>query len=109
LTQACLQPYPITYIPAPTLQIKILNSDANALTISKPPLLALLTNVDNASVSTWGLHNSGYSDNENLMEVLNCIKMQADGQGGVNANTGTGQPMVRIPFACLVACSVRGR
>jgi alpha-amylase len=81
--------------------MKVLNSNANALTVSKPPLLALLTNVGNASVSTWGVQNAGYNANENLMEVLTCTKMQADGKGGVNANTGTGQPMVRIP--------VRGR
>jgi Alpha-amylase, domain C len=74
-TQAYLQPYPITYITAPTLQIKILNSNANALTISKPPLLALLTNVGNASVSTRGVQNSGYNANENLMEVLTCTKV----------------------------------
>ncbi|KAF8531843.1 hypothetical protein JB92DRAFT_3288040 [Gautieria morchelliformis] len=32
--------------------------------------------------------NAGYSANENLMEVLTCTKMQADGKGGVNMNTG---------------------
>jgi Alpha-amylase, domain C len=73
----------------------------NAHTVSKAPLLALLINVGNTSISTWGAQNAGYSANENLMKVLTCTKMQADGKGGVSANTGTGQPRVRTPFPCF--------
>ncbi|KAF8532746.1 glycoside hydrolase superfamily [Gautieria morchelliformis] len=89
-----------------TTPMKILNSNANSLTISKPPLLGLLTNVGNASVSSWGVLNAGYSANANLMEVLTCTKMQADGQGGVSANTATGQPMIILPTSALAGSSL---
>jgi hypothetical protein len=79
------------------------NSNANALTISKPHLLALTTNAGNASVSSWGVQDAGYNPNEDLMEVL-TTKMQAEGQGGVNENTtDPAQPMVRIPFPWLIS------
>ncbi|KAF8527799.1 hypothetical protein JB92DRAFT_3093167 [Gautieria morchelliformis] len=67
---------------------------------------ALLTNVGNASVSWWGVLNVGYSANANLMEVLTCTTMQEDGQGGVNANTGNGQPMIILPAPALAGSSL---
>ena len=81
-------------------QMKVLGSNANSLSLSKPPLLALLTNVGENAVSSWGVPNAGFSPNAEVMEVLTCTQMQADAQGGINARTSTGQPMVcfMLPF-----------
>ena len=79
-------------------QMKILNSNANSMSLSKPPMLALLTNVGSNSKSTWGVSGgssgSGYAPNTQLMEVLSCTTMTTDGNGGITAQTSNGQPMV---------------
>ncbi|KAF8583476.1 glycoside hydrolase family 13 protein [Ramaria rubella] len=91
-----------------TTPMKILNANANSLSLSKPPLLALLTNVGASSTSTWGVDNAGYSAGEELVEVLSCTVMKADGKGGVMARTETGQPMIILPGTALAGSGLCG-
>ena len=69
----------------------------NTLAASKPPLLSLFTNGGDGSSASWSVPEAGYSANEQLVDVLTCNTMTADGSGGVSASTSNGMPMVRPP------------
>jgi len=86
--------------------LQILNSNANSLTLWKPPLLAFLTNVGNASVSSWVVPNAHFAPNAPLVEVLSCASMTADGNGGVAAQTTSGQPMVILPASVVAGTDI---
>lgn len=84
-----------------TTAMKVLQSNANSISVKKDSMLALLTNVGSNSRSSWGVPNAGYSPNTDLMEVLSCTKLTTDVQGGVTATTSTGQPMVYLPMTVV--------
>ena len=73
----------------------VLNTSATGLALSKPPLLALLTNAGQSGAAAWSVPGAGYSAHQALTEVLSCAAVSADAQGGVSASTSSGQPMVR--------------
>ena len=78
-------------------QAKTWVASANALAVSKPPLLALLTNTgSNGSAASWEVPGAGFSANEALVEVLTCNTMTADGNGGISAKSNGGMPQVRL-------------
>ncbi|KAK7461278.1 hypothetical protein VKT23_008454 [Stygiomarasmius scandens] len=72
-------------------------SSSNALAISKPPFLTLLTNGGSGDSSTeWnvpgdaGLFNGG----ETLVDVLSCDEVTVGSDGSVSAKASNGQPKV---------------
>ncbi|RDX40957.1 glycoside hydrolase family 13 protein [Lentinus brumalis] len=77
----------------------------STLAVSKPPLLALLTNVGNISTAatTWNVPDAGYPANEVLVDVLTCNKVTADKSGGVLVHASSGEPQVLLPTSALSA------
>ncbi|RPD58617.1 glycoside hydrolase family 13 protein [Lentinus tigrinus ALCF2SS1-7] len=77
----------------------------STLAVSKPPLLALLTNVGNGSsaTTTWNVPDAGYASNEVLVDVLTCSKVTADSNGGVLVQASSGAPQVLLPTSALSA------
>ncbi|KAF5327329.1 hypothetical protein D9619_004010 [Psilocybe cf. subviscida] len=86
----------LTFIP---------QSGGNTLAVSKPPMLSLLTNAG-ASASTqpvWAIPASAglFSANEQLVDVLTCTALKADGSGGLTVSAKGGMPMVVLPASKL--------
>ncbi|KAI0713053.1 glycoside hydrolase family 13 protein [Cerioporus squamosus] len=77
----------------------------STLAVSKPPLLALLTNVgnDSSASTTWNVPDAGYPANEVLVDVLTCSKVTADNGGGVLVHASSGEPQVLLPTSALSA------
>ena len=74
----------------------------SALALSKPPLLALFTNVGtNGSSTSWTVSDAGYAANEALVDVLSCATLTADSSGGVAATSSGGLPQVIVPASAL--------
>ena len=73
----------------------ISQSNSATIAISKPPLLALLTNVGSSGSASWTVSEALFQPNENLVDVLTCDKVQATSQGGVSVQAVTGLPQVR--------------
>lgn len=61
-------------------------------------MLALLSNGGSSTSPQWSVPNAGYSANEDLVDVLTCIKITADSNGGVTAKSTQGMPQVRPTF-----------
>ena len=72
------------------------------MAISKPPILALFTNTGNQSSQSvnWKV-DAVFHPNDQLVDVLTCNKVTADGQGGVNIPSVNGMPQVLMPAASL--------
>ena len=70
-------------------------SSSSLLAISKPPLLALLTNGgSNAPAgSTWSAKGV-YAANETLVDMLSCRRLVANASGGVEVPVIGGMPQV---------------
>ncbi|KAI0776563.1 glycoside hydrolase family 13 protein [Trametes elegans] len=69
--------------------------------VSKPPLLALLTNGGSSSSPSWKVSDVGYQANEELIDVLSCNKVTADGNGAVTVQGSGGNPQVLLPTSAL--------
>ena len=72
------------------------------MAISKPPILTLFTNV--GSKSSCGVNrkvDAVFHPNEQLVDVLTCAKVTADGHGGVDIPSAYGMPQVLMPAASL--------
>ncbi|KIK01831.1 glycoside hydrolase family 13 protein [Laccaria amethystina LaAM-08-1] len=80
----------------------ITQQDPSLLAVSKPPLIALLTNLGSNSTksSTW-VASGVASANEVLVDVLSCATVKADGSGGVSVAVVGGLPQVLIPASAL--------
>ena len=75
--------------------------------MSKPPLLALLSNGGNGSVPNWNVPGAGYKPGETLVDVLTCNKVVADDKGGVLVTGRAGNPQVSPPVSPLhILCSL---
>lgn len=72
----------------------------NTLAISKPPMLALLSNGGSSSTPTWSISSavSGYTPNQDLIDVLSCKTVKTDGNAGISTSSSGGAPMVSFPF-----------
>ena len=72
------------------------------MAVSKPPMLALFTNVGNDSSRSvnWKV-DAAFRPNEQLVDVLTCAKVTADAQGGVNVPSANGMPQVLMPAASI--------
>ena len=73
------------------------------LAVSKPPMLALFTNVGASGTTSWKVAHSGYSGNVRLIDVLSCNVVTTNSDGGLAANTSNGLPQVYLPVSALSA------
>jgi alpha-amylase len=82
--------------------MKLMAVQDQSMAISKPPMLALFTNVGNESSSgvNWKV-DAVFHANEQLVDVLTCSKVTADAKGGVNVPSAYGMPQVLMPVASL--------
>ena len=71
------------------------------MAVSKPPMLALLTNGGSSSTPSWTVPDAGYQANEELIDVLSCKMVTADAKGGVNVQGSGGSPQVLVPTSAL--------
>ncbi|TFK64230.1 glycoside hydrolase family 13 protein [Pluteus cervinus] len=74
------------------------------LAISKPPLLALLTNSGNASTSTsWQIPASAklFSQGEKLVNVLTCTAVTPSSDGSLAVQAQNGLPQIILPASAL--------
>lgn len=78
-------------------------ASASALAVSKPPMLALFTNVGAGGSASWNVPKSGYNGNTQLIDVLSCTVVTTNGDGSLTANTTKGLPQVYLPISALSA------
>lgn len=80
----------------------IAQSNPTLLAVSKPPLLALLTNSGSSSTSqaVWSAKKI-YKANETLVDVITCRRFMADPSGGVQVQVVGGMPQVSHPLPGL--------
>lgn len=74
----------------------ITQSTSGALAVSKPPLLALLTNAGSSSKGGSWAAKRLYKANETLVDVLTCRRFWADAAGGVDVKIVGGMPQVSL-------------
>jgi alpha-amylase len=82
--------------------MKFMAVEDQSMVVSKPPILALFTNV--GSQSSRGVNwkvDAVFHPNEQLVDVLTCAKVTADEHGGVNIPSAYGMPQVLMPTASL--------
>ncbi|KAI9443463.1 glycoside hydrolase family 13 protein [Lactarius indigo] len=74
----------------------------HSMVVSKPPMLALFTNIGSESPQglTWHA-DAVFQPNEPLVDVLTCTKVSADAQGGVTIPCLYGMPQVLMPATAL--------
>jgi Domain of unknown function (DUF1966) len=84
------------------IQMKFLATEDHSMAVSKPPMLALFTNIGSESPQsvTWHVDEI-FSPNELLVDVLTCTKVLADAQGGVTVPSVYGMPQVLMPAASI--------
>ena len=73
------------------------------LAVSKPPMLALFTNVGANGTASWNVAKSGYSGNTQLIDVLSCNIVNTNSDGGLISNAANGLPQVYLPASALSA------
>jgi alpha-amylase len=86
----------------PKTQMKLMAVADQSMAISKPPILALFTNI--GSESSRGVNwkvDAAFRPNEQLVDILTCTKVTADEHGGVNIPSAYGMPQVIMPAASL--------
>jgi alpha-amylase len=77
-------------------QMKVVANNTNNIAVQKGKLLSALTNVGSkGAASTFALTGTGYSANEQLVDVLSCANVTADASGNVNVAFIGGNPQVR--------------
>ncbi|KAJ7053827.1 glycoside hydrolase family 13 protein [Mycena amicta] len=84
----------------------IAQSNPSAIMLSKPPLLALLTNIGNVGTSaepTWSIPAGTYPANTTLVDVLACRRFQVEGdpEADTVVDSSGGLPRVLIPDTML--------
>ncbi|KAI0264018.1 glycoside hydrolase family 13 protein [Gloeopeniophorella convolvens] len=85
-----------------TTPMKFLAIEDHSMAVSKPPMLALFTNIGSESPQGLSWHVDGvFQPNEPLVDVLTCTKVAADAQGGVTVPSVYGMPQVLMPAAAL--------
>jgi alpha-amylase len=75
----------------------------NTLAVSKPPMLALFTNLGASGAVSWKVPKSGYSGNTRLIDVLSCTVVTTNSDGSLATNTTNGLPQVYVPVSALSA------
>ncbi|KAJ3980661.1 glycoside hydrolase family 13 protein [Lentinula detonsa] len=79
------------------------SSASSTLAVSKPPLLALLTNGGSSSTESWSIPNSAglFSANETLVDVLTCDTVVTGSDGSLSVTARDGLPKVFMPAKTL--------
>ncbi len=83
--------------------MKFLSIEDHSMAVSKPPMLALFTNIGSESPAnglTWHV-DAVFKPNEQLVDVLTCTKVLADAQGSVAVPCVYGMPQLLMPAAAL--------
>ncbi|KAM5531186.1 hypothetical protein V8D89_015156 [Ganoderma adspersum] len=73
----------------------------HTVAVSKPPLLALLSNLGNDTAPNWNVPVAGYKPGETLVDVLTCNKVVANDKGGVLVTGKAGNPQILLPVTAL--------
>ncbi|KAI0742260.1 alpha-amylase [Daedaleopsis nitida] len=84
-----------------TTPAKLYAVTPSTLAVSKPPMLALLTNGGNDSVPIWNIPDAGYASHEELVDVLTCTAVVADKNGGLLVQGSLGNPQILLPTSAL--------
>ena len=79
-----------------TTPLKFMSTTPNGMAVSKPPMLALLSNKGSSSNPQWTVASAGYKSGEALVDVLSCTSVTADDNGGVTVQGNQGMPQARI-------------
>ncbi|KAF9235849.1 glycoside hydrolase family 13 protein [Melanogaster broomeanus] len=77
--------------------------DANAentLVVSKPPMLALLTNIGSQQMTSvrWNVTHPVFKRGEHLVDILTCRSYFSGENGGVSIQSDEGMPKVSVPI-----------
>ena len=78
-------------------QMEFLDANsANTLVVSKPPMLALLSNIGSQQTSSvrWNVTRPVFRGGEQLVDVLTCREFLAGENGGVSVQSDGGMPKV---------------
>lgn len=76
--------------------MKVIANNTNNIAVQKGKLLSALTNVGSqGAAASFELSGTGYSANEQLVDVLSCSNITADASGNVNVAYQGGLPQVR--------------
>jgi len=73
----------------------------STMAVSKPPMLALFTNVGSNGSTSWTVSNTGYQANTQLTEVLTCKNVTTDSSGGLSTTASNGLPQFYIPSSAV--------
>ncbi|KAI0338565.1 glycoside hydrolase family 13 protein [Trametopsis cervina] len=84
-------------------KVQFLTASPSSLVISKPPLVALLTNQGSQSTPTWSVSNAGFTANEEVWDVLTCTKYTTDSNGALSVTGSGGKPQILLPTSALSA------
>lgn len=82
-------------------KVTFLNESQSSLVVSKPPMVALLTNMGSSSTPTWTVSNAGFSANADVYDVLTCTKYTTDANGGLQITGSGGNPQILLPNSAL--------
>ncbi|KAF8139657.1 glycoside hydrolase family 13 protein [Boletus edulis] len=76
---------------------------SSTLVVSKPPLLALLTNIGSQQTSTvrWNVTHPVFKGRQQLVDVLTCRRFLAGEDGSVSIQSDGGMPKVLMPVTSL--------
>ncbi|KAF4566575.1 hypothetical protein EYR36_012006 [Pleurotus pulmonarius] len=87
---------PMTFLPQS-------EHNSTTLAVSKPPLMALLTNAGSAATVTWTVPKKSFDNKERIVDVLTCRETVArKGSGDTLVFTSTmGMPLVLVPSSVL--------
>lgn len=71
-------------------------NSSNTLVVSKPPLLALLTNIGSQQTRAvrWNVTHPVFKGRQQLVDVLTCRTFLAGDNGGVSIQSDEGMPKV---------------
>ncbi|CCM00545.1 uncharacterized protein FIBRA_02579 [Fibroporia radiculosa] len=79
--------------------LKFLSATKSSLAISKSPMLTLLSNGGSTSTPSWNVPDAGYAPNEELIDVVSCMVINANKEGGVSVQGSKGMPQVILPVS----------
>jgi alpha-amylase len=75
--------------------MKVVANNTHNIAVQKGKLLTALTNVGSkGAAEKFELSGTGYSANEQLVDVLSCTNITADASGNVNVAFTGGNPQV---------------
>ncbi|QRV91311.1 alpha-amylase [Ceratobasidium sp. AG-Ba] len=90
-------------------QMKVIANNTNNIAVQKGKLLSALTNLGSkGAAQTFELTGTGYTANEQLVDVLSCSNITADASGNVNIAFTGGNPQIVVPVSYLAGSGLCG-